>query len=81
MATAARDRFSMLPWRLAAGAYNYRHFRTRHLLADAWGTLAARGLRPGEMAPDFTLPRADGGTLRLGDLRGRPVLLHFGSLT
>ncbi len=36
---------------------------------------------PGEVAPDFKLPRAGGGTLRLSELRGRPVLLHFGSFT
>jgi len=61
--------------------YNYQHFRTRHLLSDVQGTVAARGVPPGEMAPEFELPRANGGTLRLRDLRGRPVLLHFGSYT
>lgn len=36
----------------------------------------------GDMAPDFCLPRLDGsGKVRLSDLRGRPVVLVFGSYT
>lgn len=31
----------------------------------------------GDVAPDFTLPTADGGTLTLSDLRGRPVVVFF----
>jgi peroxiredoxin Q/BCP len=31
----------------------------------------------GEAAPDFTLPADDGGTVRLSDLRGKPVVLYF----
>jgi methylamine dehydrogenase accessory protein MauD len=31
----------------------------------------------GALAPDFTLPQVGGGALRLGDLRGSPVLLGF----
>ena len=33
-------------------------------------------LEPGDQAPDFTLPTADGGRLSLGDLRGRKVVLY-----
>ena len=31
----------------------------------------------GEPAPDFTLPADDGTSVRLGDLRGHPVVLWF----
>ncbi|MEV6524920.1 thioredoxin-dependent thiol peroxidase [Longispora sp. NPDC051575] len=33
-------------------------------------------LTPGDVAPDFTLPTADGGQLALKDLRGRKVVLY-----
>jgi peroxiredoxin Q/BCP len=33
-------------------------------------------LEPGDPAPDFTLPTADGGRLSLADLRGRKVVLY-----
>ena len=64
-----------------AGDYNFAHFRPRHVWSDATGTLAARGIPPGETAPDFELPRTNGGSLRLSKLRDKPVLLHFGSPT
>jgi peroxiredoxin len=32
---------------------------------------------PGEPAPDFTLPRAPGAQVHLGDLRGAPAVLAF----
>ena len=34
-------------------------------------------LKPGDAAPDFTLTTGDGETVRLKDLRGRPVVLYF----
>ena len=34
-------------------------------------------LSPGDPAPDFTLPAADGGTVTLSDLRGSHVIVYF----
>ena len=34
-------------------------------------------LAPGDPAPDFTLPAADGSTVTLSDLRGRHVVVYF----
>ena len=59
--------------------YNYTHFRTGHVIAEAARTWKLQGIRPGQPAPDFQLDDADGGTWRLSEHRGRPVLLHFGS--
>ena len=59
--------------------YNYEHFKPKVLLEDGRRTIEARGIKPGEMAPDFELPQVGGGTLRLSELRGRPTILHFGS--
>lgn len=61
--------------------YNYEHFLISHLLADLWRTARGAGLSPGSEAPDFELESTEGERIRLGDLRGRPVLLHFGSGT
>ena len=61
--------------------YNFAHFRTAHLLADAVRTLRGEGIRPGEAAPDWEMPADDGPPVRLRDLRGAPVVLHFGSAT
>jgi hypothetical protein len=79
--TDVTRRFATLETREDLAAYNYRHFRTKHYLADARRTLTDDGIQPGEPAPDFELPRADGGSLRLSQLRDKPVLLHFGSIT
>ena len=34
-------------------------------------------LAPGDPAPDFSLPTDDGGTVSLGDLRGRKAIVYF----
>ena len=75
------ERFNALPDKMPPADYNYEHFRTKHLLLDARRTIQKWGVLPGEAAPDFELPRAGGGTLRLSELRGKPVVLHFGSFT
>ncbi|MGV3724552.1 MAG: hypothetical protein ACO1SX_26960 [Actinomycetota bacterium] len=61
--------------------YNYRKFRTGHFLYDLQATRQGRGIQPGEAAPDFCVPSTHGGKICLDDLRGKPVLLHFGSPT
>lgn len=61
--------------------YNFKHFRAKHLLSDARATFTGKGIKSGEMAPDFTAFMPGGGSMRLSDLRGKPVLLHFGSFT
>lgn len=34
-------------------------------------------VQKGDLAPDFELPDDEGGTFRLSDLKGRPVVLYF----
>jgi cytochrome c biogenesis protein CcmG, thiol:disulfide interchange protein DsbE len=38
---------------------------------------AANSARVGELAPDFAIEGLDGGTVRLSDFRGKPVVLNF----
>ena len=61
--------------------YNYEHFRPKHLLADIWKTVRGEGLQPGAWAPDFELETTEGERVRLSEMRGRPVVVRFGSLT
>ena len=63
------------------GTENYAHYERKHQLADFTRTWRGQGIRPGEEAPDFELEAATGERIRLSSLRGRPVLLHFGSFT
>ncbi len=63
------------------GTENYEHYERKHQLADFERTWHAQGLAPGDPAPDFELESATGERVRLSGLRGRPVVLHFGSLT
>ena len=76
-----KDLFRKLEDGKEAEEYNYEHFRTGHFLYDVKATMGKLGVAPGDLAPDFPVWLANGGTLRLSELRGRPVLLHFGSPT
>ena len=47
-----------------------------------WTHARAGDLQPGDVAPDFELPTYDKkSTVQLSGLRGRPVVLIFGSYT
>lgn len=61
--------------------YNYQHFWIKHLLADLWRSAGGRGLTPGVEAPPFDLESTDGARIRLSELRGQALLLHFASET
>ncbi len=45
----------------------------------AGSKIKRNGLKPGTVAPEFRLPRVEGGELALSELRGRLVLLVFSS--
>ena len=77
--TEVERRFNILDASKKESDYNFEHFHTGILINDAQRTITSQGICPGEIAPDFELPKVGGGTVRLSDLRGKPVILHFGS--
>jgi hypothetical protein len=60
-------------------AYNYEAFVRSS--AVGMGDVFRSTLRVGEQAPEFVLTALDGSTVRLADLRGKYVVLEFGSIT
>jgi hypothetical protein len=80
-ATTAEERFTSLERQVPFDDYNFQHFSAKYIIRDVRRTLNKAGVNPGEIAPDFELPIATGGSLRLSELRGKPVLLRFGSWT
>ncbi len=60
-------------------AYNYPAFVRSS--AVGMSTTFRDTVRVGEQAPDFALTTLDGATVRLTDLRGKYVVLEFGSIT
>ena len=52
-------------------------WRFEELEATRPGRMDRDGLKPGARAPDFTLPRVEGGDTSLHDFAGRQVLLTF----
>jgi hypothetical protein len=61
--------------------HNYSHFHPRTLGRDARLVMQSKGPMPREPAPDFTLFDIEGRTWTLSELRGKPVVLIFGSGT
>jgi peroxiredoxin len=64
----------------SADAYNYDSFDYASEAAELERWLRV-GPSVGQPAPDFELADLDGNSIRLSDLRGRPVVLEFGSYT
>ncbi len=58
--------------------YNYPAF-SWELEEDELARWLADGPRTGEISPEFELTDLDGTTVRLSELRGRPVVIEFGS--
>lgn len=54
-------------------------FRLEHMLAARPSAVSTRQgtVKPGDAAPDFTLERTDGQSIRLSDFRGRPAVLRL----
>lgn len=77
----APERFAAMANKWSTDEYNFEHFGPQHVLFDVQQIVTSGGLQPGTIAPDFELPTVGGGTIRLSDLRDKPVLLHFGSFT
>jgi hypothetical protein len=71
----------IIRWLDPAQDINFRHYRLRHLAAELLRGYCNQVVLPGSQAPDFQLPTAAGELVRLSDLRGRPVVLHFVSYT
>lgn len=69
------------PRELSVEEYNYRRFSAGQFLKEARQSAHGWGLEPGAEAPDFELPRVQGGMVTLRALRGMPVLLRFTSYT
>jgi peroxiredoxin len=66
---------------VSAGVYNYAHFDFSLEDGGAYERWLDEAPGLGELAPDFELPDVDGARHRLADLRGRPVVIEFGSYT
>ncbi len=76
--TEIERRFTALDENEKSANYNFDHFKPSILIHDLKRTVKAQGIGAGELAPDFELPEVDG-AIRLSDLRGKPLILHFGS--
>ena len=67
------------PPQTETATYNYDAFVRSS--AVGMGDAFRRTLRVGEQAPEFALTALDGSIVRLAELRGKYVVLEFGSIT
>ncbi len=58
-------------------AWYLRREEPGRVVPSAGDFLAAQALTVGSPAPEFSLPRLEGGEIRLSEFRGRPVLINF----
>jgi peroxiredoxin len=72
-------RLDALEQAASPGAHDASHGRRFGTGSLASSRINRNGLTPGTAAPDFDLPRVDGGTLALREYLGRRVLLVFSS--
>ena len=77
---SSNQQVSPLDWQ-PLHEYNFEHYQAKHLLLALRSTLRSTGIQPGQAAPDFELESTEGERLRLSKLRGKPVVLRFGSFT
>src|SRR4051794_13306845 len=47
------------------------------MILSLMGATPAIALEPGQQAPDFSAKNQDGKTIKLSELKGKPVLLYF----
>lgn len=74
------EQTNLTPRDASADAYNYESF-DHGSGAPEFERWEREGPRIGDPAPDFELADLDGNCVTLSDLRGRPVVLEFGSYT
>jgi hypothetical protein len=73
--------FSLMDNRMSVQDYNFEHFTRDVLVNEIKGSIKPSALKAGHIAPDFDLEDTEGKHFLLSKLKGKPVLLHFSSLT
>ena len=72
---------NLVGWLDPRSDFNFEHYRLRHMVAELLRGFGDQFVLPGSEAPDFELTSTKGERVRLSQMRGRPVLLHFVSYT
>lgn len=75
------EMFNLMDNRINVHEYNFEHFTRDVLLNEIKGSFKPTSLKAGYPAPDFDLEDTEGKRTILSKLQGKPVLIHFSSLT